>query len=99
MVFGGHSRVGGGYEAAITYAQGFKHVAEFVHLQGQLMPYARIGCVSLVMRPDGLARMREEDRMPVAAPRLQAADREILFGYAIRSPFLAGTVERIDLLP
>ena len=53
-------------------AADLQHVAEVIHLQRQRVADARVGRVALVVVADGLAGVGEEDRVAVAALRLQA---------------------------
>ena len=49
---------------------GFEHVAEVIDLEREGMIHAWVVAIAFVVVADGLARMREENGMAVAVPRL-----------------------------
>ena len=73
-----------GLPAAVADGGLLEHVAVGVDLQRQRVLDARVGRVALVVVGDRLARVGEEDGVAVGAPRLQAADGEVLLGDGVR---------------
>ena len=88
------------HAAAVADGGGFQDIAEVVDFQRQRMLDARIGRVALVVVVDRFARMSEEHGMAIVRPRLQALDREVLFGDGVGVIAVFGrAIQGIDLLP
>ncbi len=75
------------------------HVAEIVHLQGELMAYARVGRVALVVVVEGLACVNEERGMVRAGDGLQRCDVVSALGNRIGVSAPRSTIKGVGLLP
>ena len=84
--------------AAVTDHERPEDVAEWVDVERQRVPNARIAGIAFVVVRQRLARVCEEDRVPIRRLRLKQLDGEVLLDDLVWVRLFIGAVERVDLL-